>query len=210
MGKKQKTRSLHFATILYPESCNPDFRNFINQLHICAWLSPLHAPDPEEGNFKEHYHLLLSFDSLKSRDQVKEILEPLNSVGVELINSRIGYARYLIHLDNPEKQQFDGEIPESWGWIDYSTLIDTEKDISDILAEIMDFCCIADITSYQILCDYCRIYNKRWFRIATQTSTVFLTAYLKSRKYTVEKQTSGSDIKDVVALIHKKFMEDLG
>ena len=92
-----------FATILYTESCSADYLQQLESMHIPAFLSPLHDNDlTEDGEKKKpHYHLMLMFQGKKSKEQVVQIFKKLGGVGCELVESKIGMARYLCHLDNP-------------------------------------------------------------------------------------------------------------
>lgn len=105
--KKVKTRGIgrtrNFATVVYPESASGDWMEKLADLKIKAFVSPLHDKDknPDGEPKKAHYHVILMFDSVKSVEQVKEITDEIGGVGVEKINSLRGYARYLIHADNP-------------------------------------------------------------------------------------------------------------
>lgn len=58
------------------------------------------------------------FDSVKTEKQAVEFFSTFGGVGCEVVNSSRAYARYLCHLDNPEKasykidqvRQFGGQI----------------------------------------------------------------------------------------------------
>lgn len=100
-----RTRS--YACVLYPESAPENWRDILSDFHIPCLISPLHDKDvnPTGEKKKAHYHVLLLFDSVKSETQAREIFEAFGGVGCEKVNSVRGYARYLCHLDNPEKVQ---------------------------------------------------------------------------------------------------------
>ena len=102
--KEQRTRN--FATVVYPESAPSDWIDKLDQLHVAALISPLHNKDtnPSGEPKKPHYHVLLMFEGVKDYEtQVKPIFAEIGGVGREMVNSARGYARYLCHLDNPEK-----------------------------------------------------------------------------------------------------------
>ena len=82
----------------------------LDQLHVAALISPLHDKDtnPSGEPKKPHYHVLLMFEGVKDYEtQVKPIFAEIGGVGREMVNSARGYARYLCHLDNPEKAQYE-------------------------------------------------------------------------------------------------------
>lgn len=103
-------RSYNWATIVYEESADPRFRDLIKKVS-CSWyaISPLHDSDvTDDGNPKKpHYHILFHFSTTKSFSQVKEEFSIFGGVGCEEVKNWIGYFRYLVHADNPEKAQYD-------------------------------------------------------------------------------------------------------
>lgn len=109
-------RKTSIATILYPENVTKaEYVARVGDLHINAYMSPLHT---DEGK-KEHYHLMLFFGSPKSDKQIKEIVERIGGVGCEPIINNRGYARYLCHLDNPEKKQYSPDDVLEFGTIEH-------------------------------------------------------------------------------------------
>ena len=81
------------ATILYLEHhTRAEYIDMIQKTHLKAYLSPIHN---DEG-CKEHMHLMIFFDGLKSEKQIKEVIEQVGGVGKEKIYSNKGYARYLL------------------------------------------------------------------------------------------------------------------
>lgn len=102
-----------WACIIYPGDSAPDnYLNIIQNWHVAAAVSPLHEPDLEAGEYesaKKHIHIMLDFGSgaNKSADQLEIFREQVKGTRFFRVNSRNGYLRYLIHLDDPNKQQFN-------------------------------------------------------------------------------------------------------
>lgn len=116
-------RNMHYATLVYPmESAPPDWIEKLEEQHIQALISPLHDKDiDKEGNPKKpHHHIILIFESLKSPNQVKEIIENFGGVGVIPLHSLGAYSRYLCHLDNSEKAQYNKEDVKEIGGANYN------------------------------------------------------------------------------------------
>ena len=109
MAEKNDTRYRNWATVVYPESAPENWLDLLQGKYIPGFVSPLHDNDknPTGEDKKAHYHVLFLFEGKKSKNQVQEIVDLINGVGLEHINSIRGYARYLCHLDNPEKAQYD-------------------------------------------------------------------------------------------------------
>lgn len=127
-----------FATILWKESVTENFIQIIDDWHVPAFLSPLHDKDmKEDGTLKkEHWHLMVMFDGKKSDDQVRELFSTVGGVGLERIQSGIGMARYLIHLDNPEKYQYNRSDVTCFGGADYEEYILKSKDEIKFIIEL--------------------------------------------------------------------------
>lgn len=164
-------RSKNFATILYPESCPSDFLGILKSFKVSFLLSPLHEYDVNSnGELKKpHYHLVLIFDSLKSIEQVQEVLEPVNAVGCEIVNSLVNYGRYLCHLDDKDKYQYDVNDVVSYGY-DYSNLIATKADKYETMARILDFCVATKCCNFSRLLLYARQKDFEMFKILCDNS----------------------------------------
>lgn len=121
-----------YATVVYPDSENtPDnWLQILKDLHVPALISPFHDSDISENGEpkKPHYHVMLLFESCKTPAQAIEIFDKIGGVGLEYIKTRRGYARYLCHLDNPEKHQYCKDDVISLGGVDYLECISIVSD----------------------------------------------------------------------------------
>lgn len=160
-----KKRSKHFATVVYPESTLlSSMFEFLGDLKISYLVSPPHDSDyDEQGNLKKaHFHIILVFDSLKSFEQVQSLLSSSPSdvqfCGLEIVNSFSCYARYLCHLDNPDKAQYDVNGVVAFG-IDYFSVIVTKADKFISFVSLLDFIESNPNLSFADLCFYARHNN---------------------------------------------------
>ena len=187
--RKIDTRTRNFATVVYPDSENtPDeWQEILSQQFIPAFISPLHDKDvnPTGEPKKAHYHVILMFEGKKSTEQVKEIFNLIGGVGCEKVNSIRGYSRYLCHLDNPEKAQYDQSDVRSLGGADYINTIGLVTDKYKAIGEMIDYCKDNDVYSYSDLLEYCRMERFDWFRVLCDNGTVVMKEYLKSKSWTV-------------------------
>lgn len=174
-----------FATILYTESCAPDFLQQLESMHIPAFLSPLHDNDLTESGEKKkpHYHLMLMFHGKKSKDQIIKIFKKLGGVGCELVESKIGMARYLCHLDDPDKAQYLPDEVKRFAGADYLSVITTDIDRLRIITEMEEFCDNNNVFIYSVLARYARDNRPDWHRCLSTSCTVHMMAYLKSLQY---------------------------
>lgn len=187
--RKIDTRTRNFATVVYPDSDNtPDeWQEILSQQFIPAFISPLHDKDvnPTGEPKKAHYHVILMFEGKKSTEQVKEIFNLIGGVGCEKVNSIRGYSRYLCHLDNPEKAQYDQADVRSLGGADYINTIGLVTDKYKAIGEMIDYCKDNDVYSYSDLLEYCRMERFDWFRVLCDNGTVVMKEYLKSKSWTI-------------------------
>ena len=186
-SNNKNTRTRNFASILYPESASPNWLGILKEQHIHFLVSPLHNNDlnPTGEEKKPHYHIILIFDNVKTVEQATEIFNLINSVGCEKINSLKNYARYLCHLDNPEKAQYKTEDVISYG-IDYLEIIKSTSDKYKMLEEMQDFCDKYDVVSFYLLCQYARKNNKEWYKTLCDNGSVYMREYLKSKDWSIK------------------------
>lgn len=193
MAKKNSSgrgRTRNYSTIVYPDSAAENWIEKLQELFIPVLISPLHDRDvnPTGEPKKPHYHVLFAFDGVKTIEQVEVFVELINGVGCEVVNSMRGYARYLCHLDNPEKAQYKQEEVKSFGGADYSSAIGLPTDKYKALGEMQDFCEKYNVVSFYLLCNYARNNRIDWYRILCDSGSVFMREYLKSKKWSSENQ----------------------
>lgn len=192
MSEKKKSgtgRTRNFATVLYPESAKENWLSILEELKIPAFVSPLHKDDVNANGEKkkEHYHIILMFDGVKTEEQVKIIFELIGGVGCEKVNSIRGYARYLCHLDNPEKASYNKSDVISLNGADYLSVISLPTDRYGTIKEMIQFCKDNDVFSYSDLLEYAMENKEDWFASLCDNSTLVMKEYLKSKSWTKTK-----------------------
>lgn len=186
--KKSTVRTRNYATIVYPESAPEGWRELLKGLFVPAFISPLHNNDFNPGGEikKEHYHVMMMYDSVKTQEQAYANFNLFGGVGCEIVNSTRGYARYLCHLDNPEKEQYKIEDVENISGADYEAIISLVSDRYLIIGEMQDFCDKYNITSFYLLANYARKNQNNWYRSLCDNSTFYMKEYLKSKQWSNE------------------------
>lgn len=186
--KDERTRV--YATVIYPESAPPDWRERLTQWHVAAVVSPLHNKDinPDGSSKKPHHHIMLMFEGKKSVDQITPILTSIGAVGRENIISTRGYARYLCHMDNPEKAQYNTSDVLCFGGADYQALINSPSDDLKTLISVFDFVRRNQIRSLAHLIDYCMRYNTEWLMMITRDKAYIIDKYIKSSAWELDTQ----------------------
>lgn len=175
-------RFRNFATVVYPESAPEDWKRIIADQLVPCFISPLHDQDenPDGEHKKPHYHVLLMFDGVKTVEQAKELFDLIGGVGCEICKSLRGYARYLCHLDNPDKHQYDVADVVQYGGADFADVIGLPIDRYVAIGEMVDFVIEHQIKSYAELLVFSRQNNQSWFRILCDSGTVVMKEFIKS------------------------------
>nr|CDL65986.1 unnamed protein product [uncultured bacterium] len=183
--KTQDKRVRSWATVVYPESAPDAWMEVLGEQCIPVMISPLHDADvnPTGEPKKPHYHVLFNFDGKKSKAQVSEYISLIGGVGLEPVGSTRGYARYLCHLDNPEKAQYKPQDVKCYGGADYMGIIGLAIDKYVAIGEMIDFCDETHIYSYASLLRYARSDRMDWFRVLCDNGTVVIKEFLKSKSW---------------------------
>lgn len=188
--KKQDNRTRNFVSILYPESAVENWQEVLLQHCVPAFISPLHENDvnPDGEAKKPHYHIMLMFDNKKTLEQAQEVFNSIGAINCQVVKSTRGQARYLCHLDNPEKAQYDvGQVKNLHG-ADYISTIGLASDKYQAIAEMQEFCEMYNVTSFFLLSKYARQSRPDWFRILSDCGSVFMREYLKSKEWTASQE----------------------
>ena len=113
-----RPRAKNYALVVYPDDL-PDrakdtWMGSLSSLGYKMAVSPLHDKDtnPDGEIKKAHWHVLLQGDkSWINFKTLKElVLTEFDGRGVAVpqsVSNVVGFMRYLVHLDNPEKFQYD-------------------------------------------------------------------------------------------------------
>lgn len=185
----EKKRTRNFATVVYPESAPTDWKMLLQEQCVPALVSPIHDRDINtDGTIKkEHYHVMILFDGVKTQEQAKEVFSVIGGVGVEPVKSVRAYARYLCHLDSPDKVRYQTEDVLSLSGADYNTMIRLASDKYSAMGEMIDFCIGNGLDSYAQLLLYAKNNREDWFRILCDSGTITIVQFLKSRYWERKK-----------------------
>ena len=189
MGQKKASdnRTRVWTAVVYPDSAPENWRDLLDEEHI-AWVeSPLHDQDvnPATGELKKaHWHILLSFEGVKSFEQISAILEPLGCPIPQRCHSTVGAVRYFAHLDNPEKHQYSPSEVKGHGGFDVAAAMQpTSSKRYELISEMLDFVKDQQITELQDLLDYARKSRfDDWFTLLCDSSAYIVNQYIKSQR----------------------------
>lgn len=180
------TRARGFAFVLYPESAPENWRDIIDGFHIQWAESPLHCFDVNEtGEVKKpHWHIVLNFDSVKTTDQVKKLIEPLNCTIPIILNSVKGMVRYFAHLDNPEKYQYPVDQIIGHGGMDVADLLRLSASARySVIRKICEYVALTGITEFYEIMDYAAENRQEdWYPVLCDSAAYVVNQYIKSNR----------------------------
>lgn len=186
---RKDNRGRNWSFVGYPGDSLPEnYREILcDEMHLCYCESPVHDADlnGDGSEKKTHIHFVVSFEGNKSFEQIKEITDRLNCPIPQQVRNMRSMVRYLIHLDNPDKQRYDREDIFCSGGFELDEYFGrSQTENRNILKEIMEFCVNNDIMEFAQLVEIVfKMDNNEWIDIITCRNTLFLSAYLKSRRY---------------------------
>lgn len=188
MAGNGKEKAQYFGFLVYQESAPADWKEQLKASHEAFAISPLHEPDDEAK--KPHWHVIHYHGApVTAESALRAIPAGVPANGrIELIHAPRNYQRYLIHLDDPEKQQF----PQGAKAIE--TLnnfpLDLSRDFSaserrEQRARIWEIIRENEITEYWELTDYLFDLDPDLYDYAAN-HTLFFDRALASRRRSLE------------------------
>lgn len=190
--KRKGTRHHSWNAVGYPESMPSDWLDTLRDSPCQGFVSPLHDRDvnPDGELKKPHYHIIISFANPVTYEVAQEVfgrvsavMPPKNPAKWQakpwVIDLR-QELRYFLHLDNPNKAQYDAKDVVTWGGVDFLGLIASSVEDDEAISEIMEFCDKYDVASYARLCQYVRDYRPEWKRVVFRAGAVTISRYLRS------------------------------
>lgn len=180
--KGGRGRLRNFATVVYPESAPENWLEVLDGLHVPAFVSPLHNQDinPDGSPKKPHWHVLIMFAGVKTKEQAQAVIDAIGGVGCESVSTVRGYARYLVHADNPEKAQYSKSDVRAFSGADYDAITHLPTDDVKMVREMMEYIRVNQIASFAQFADVCAVDHEEWFRALVTKSTYFIKEYIKS------------------------------
>lgn len=186
---EQKAR--YGAFVVYPESAPTDWWEQLKRTHGSYARSPLHSADGENG--KPHYHVIYKHSNTVRLEAMKRVIPkgiPANG-HVELVAAPRNYQRYLVHLDDPEKQQWRAdprELIETCNGFPLDLTRDfSQAERSEQRRQLMKLVRENGITEYSDLLEGLEdvglydLFDYAW------NHTIALDSYLRSRRHRNDK-----------------------
>lgn len=184
---KKDSRVRNWTFIEYPESAPDNWRLVLDDLHIKWVESPLHDKDtnPDGTVKKPHWHVMLCFSSKKSYQQILKICRGISGTNPQRVEDITGLVRYMAHLDNPEKYQYDTGLIVGHGGFDVGNyLVATRRERYSIIRDMMAWVDMENITEMKDLLDYAmREHFEDWFPLLCDNAAYVMGVYIKSNRF---------------------------
>ena len=182
--------------VMYTESLPSNWMDILDSLHvpiICAvhdsdvWTKEDEVKNSEHkaGTLKKtHIHGLAMFEGKKSLNQMLEMLEPLGVTYCEPTHNVQAFTRYLLHMDNPDKAQYDKDCLITFGGAvaDFSRTI-PQSEVQAIMGQICDFIREQGITEFSELWFYARDNEPDWFTVINNGKAFVIGQVIKSCRH---------------------------
>lgn len=183
-----------WASVGYPESLPADWLDRLTETGLQIAISPLHNKDidPTGETKKEHYHIIFNYDGPTTFNHVKELCDNLNMTIPIKLESLRGMYRYHIHIDNPEKYQYDDRDRLLLNGFDTSQVNElTKTEIDKLKFEIQKFIVANEIYEYSdLLIILSQNDLKRMWSVAA-TNTIFFNSFITSRRHKLKDEEIG-------------------
>lgn len=187
-GKKstpatREKRGRIWTAIVYPESAPDGWEAILDGNHIEWACSPLHDSDLNADGTpkKPHWHIVLSFDGVKSYEQVSEITKALNAPIPQRCESVRGIVRYLVHLDNPDKHQYARADIRVFGGFDAAEYLkSSEEQRGSVIRQMCTYIMENDIREFFQLSTYAMENEPDWWEALTTNSAYFIDKFISS------------------------------
>lgn len=174
----------YFAFLVYPDSVPSDWVSCLRDTHGMYAISPLHTP--EDG--KVHYHVLYCHGAPTTVDAGVRVADAAGLAAngiVEPCAHPVAYARYLIHLDDPEKQQWAEGKAAITVLNDFPLTLKRQMTADErrgLARKVIEFVDAHDIKEYADLLDALLVFDDELFDFAF-SHTVALSRYVDSRRH---------------------------
>lgn len=192
-GKTKDSRTRNWTCVVYPESAPSNWKELLDEHHI-EWVeSPLHEFDVNAtGELKKpHWHVLLMFGGVKSYEQVLEVTEFLNCPSPQRCHNAKAMVRYMAHLDNPDKYQYNVSDIKPHGGVDLPELLRPSSSeryslIRDMVIYIRD----NHVTEFVQIMDYAiQEHFDDWFPALCDSCSYVIQQYIKSQRHQFERSS---------------------
>lgn len=178
-------KARYWACVGYPESLPSDWQEKLRETGLQIAISPLHDRDlnPTGEEKKEHYHIIFAYEGPTTYNNVKNLCDTFNMTIPIKLESVKGMYRYHLHLDNPEKFQYDDRDRILINGFDSSLVNElTKTEIDKCKKEIISFILDNDIREYADLLEILMKNDLTNLLTVATSYTILFHTFISSRR----------------------------
>jgi hypothetical protein len=184
-AKRAGKRARAWTAMVYPESAPENWQSILREQLIECLVSPLHDKDilPTGEHKKPHWHVVIAFKNPSTYEKACGVFEEIGAVVPPEKECKVKdfrqMARYLCHLDQPDKHRYKMQDVISIGSIDYATLCMSAADEDEMLDEIFEYMDTYFLDSYPKVVRVTREQHPEWKPIVYRKYTRQIAEYAK-------------------------------
>lgn len=178
-------KARYWACVGYPESLPSDWQEKLRETGLQIAISPLHDRDlnPTGEEKKEHYHIIFAYEGPTTYNNVKNLCDTFNMTIPIKLESVKGMYRYHLHLDNPEKFQYDDRDRILINGFDSSLVNElTKTEVDKCKKEIISFILDNDIREYADLLEILMKNDLTNLLTVATSYTILFHTFISSRR----------------------------
>lgn len=211
--RKAKNGERHkvWTGIFYPESAPPEdeWREEMSQKHVKIWVSPEHDADKwtvadakknaahKAGTLKKnHRHYIAEYETQVDLQTFLDDFAFLNGGhNVKYVRSLRSMVRYLCHLDDPDKAQYDRDKVLTFGGADFDIVEQLgSHERHEALKAMRAFIRDNGIVDFCDFVDYCDEAEAAWSALLDDNSSYVIEKYIKSRRYKMQDAQRAAEL----------------
>lgn len=192
-----------WTLIFYPDSAPSDWQDRLSELHLPVWVSPLHDADMwsesderedprhKAGTSKKpHYHLVAEYEVQVDRLTFFSDFAFLNGpANVKHVKSLRSMVRYLAHLDDPQKAQYDKDAILCFGGAERDIVMQLgTHERHEMLRAMRAYIKAHSIVDFCDFVDYCDGCESAWSQLLDDNSSYVIEKYIKSLRYKLREE----------------------
>jgi len=193
----KNVKARYWACVGYPDSLPDNWLENLGSTGLQIAISPLHDKDlnADDSEKKPHYHIIFAYDGPTTYNNVKSLCDSFNMTIPIKLESIRGMYRYHIHIDNPEKFQYDDRDRILLNGFDTNSVNElTRTEVNKLKKEIIAFINEFNIKEYSdlltILLDngYTQLFD------VASSHTLLFNTYITSKRHSEEDKISKKSI----------------
>jgi len=180
-----------WASVGYPESLPTDWLDKLQETGLQIAISPLHDKDlnPDNEEKKPHYHIIFNYEGPTTFKHVKDLCDSLNMTIPIKLESLRGMYRYHLHLDNPEKYQYDDRDRILLNGFDVSQVNELTKiEVDKLKREIQQFIVDNNILEYSDLLIFLSENDLLQMWSVASSHTIFFNTFITSIRHKLKQE----------------------